>query len=61
MQAEYPGDYSGPLYSEVEHDDVIPNYSKDTDNGGGSSSPIHLLILGLLWFHARRRISKTTI
>jgi len=54
MKDEYPGDYSGPLYSEVEHNDIVPDY----DSGGGSLNPIHLLFIGLLWLLARHRIIK---
>lgn len=56
MKKEYPGDYSGPLYSEVENHDIVPDY----DSGGGSSNPVHLLFIGLLWLFARHRIIKSS-
>ncbi len=48
MGNEYPGYYSGPLYSEVEHNDRAPNYG-----GGGSVAPVFLL-LTLGWVLCRR-------
>jgi hypothetical protein len=48
MGDEYPGFYSGPLYSETEHNDRAPNYKS---GGGGSVAPVFLLLmLGLVLY-----------
>ncbi len=53
MGNEYPGYYSGPLYSETEHNDQVPNYG---GGGGGSFAPAFLL-LALGWVLYRRKDS----
>jgi len=50
MGNEYPGFYSGPLYSETEHKDRAPNYG----GGGGSFSPV-VLLFTLGWVLYRRK------
>jgi hypothetical protein len=49
MGNEYAGNYSGPLYSETEHNDQAPNYGGGDDGGddgggGGSVAPVFLLL-----------------
>ncbi len=53
MGNEYPGFYSGPLYSETEHNDQAPDYG----GGGGSVAPAFLL-LALGWVLYRRKHSS---
>ena len=49
MGNEYPGNYSGPLYSETEQNNQARNNS-----GGGSVTPVFLLLM-LSWILHRRR------
>jgi hypothetical protein len=50
MGNEYPGNYSGPLYSDTEHNDQVPDYG----GGGGSVAPA-FLVLALGWVFYRRK------
>jgi hypothetical protein len=49
MGDDYPGFYSGPLYSETEHQDRVPSYGR----GGGSVNPAILLIVLCLGLYRR--------
>jgi len=55
MKDEYPGEFSGPLYSEEEHNDIAPDYG---DEDGGSLSSVHLLFI-LVWLLARYKLINT--
>lgn len=55
MGDEYPGNYSGPLYSETHHSGEVPVYPETS--GGGSFGLVFLLFSSLVTF-LRRRIYR---
>jgi hypothetical protein len=56
MKDEYPGNYAGPLYSEVEHNDKAPDYAGS--RSGGSSKPSYLLYLAFILFARKSKMLK---
>ena len=54
MGEEYPGDYSGLLYSEIK----AQNESKTDSSSGGSNGPITLLLLLIISSLARFKVIR---
>ena len=57
MKDEYPGNYAGPLYSEVDHNDKVPEYAGGgSSSNGGSSKPGYLLLLAMILFARKSKV-----
>ena len=54
MGDEYPGNYSGPLYSESSHNDVIPSYQETS----GGAFNLLLRLFGCMVFLLRKSRNK---
>ena len=59
MKDEYPGSYAGPLYSEIKHNDSIPEYASGASSkgSGGSLSSAYLLFLTMIFLTRKKYFS----
>jgi hypothetical protein len=60
MKEEYPGNYTGPLYSEVKHNDKVPDYAGvgGGRSTGGSSKPGYVLLLTIILFSRKGKVLR---